>query len=275
MGMREKLGRDEARLFFEQEHLEEAYFAIGSGEVALHSSKSPNKETPNEDAAGIVAAGPGRAVLAVADGLGGAPGGRDAASIAINCIAHAAQKSIREGYELRYGILNGFETANEEVLALGVGAATTLTVVEVDGAWVRPFHVGDSFMLITGQRGKVKTQTIPHSPTGYAVESGLLDEKEAMHHEERHVISNVIGSSEMHIDVGSPFELARRDTLVLASDGLSDNLHMPEIVELVRKGSIERAATEMARLAHQRMVLDNGKDPSKPDDMTFLIFRRR
>lgn len=275
MGVREKLGRDEARLFFEQEHLDDALFSVGSGEVALHSSRSPNKETPNEDAAGIVCAGPDRAVLAVADGLGGAPSGRHAASIAINCIAHAAQKSLREGHELRYGILNGFEAANEEVLALGVGAATTLTVVEVDGSTVRPFHVGDSFMLITGQRGRVKTQTIPHSPTGYAVESGFLDEKEAMHHEERHVISNVIGSTEMHIDVGSPFELAPRDTLVLASDGLSDNLHMPEIVELVRKGPVDAAAAAMARLAHQRMVLDNGEDPSKPDDLTFLIFRLR
>ena len=97
-------------------------------------------------------------------------------------------------------------------VADGVGAATTLTVVEIEGESVRPFHVGDSFMLITGQRGKVKSRTIPHSPTGYAVASGLLDEKEALHHDERHVISNVIGSAEMRIDVGSPIELAPKDT---------------------------------------------------------------
>lgn len=275
MGLREKLANEGARLFFEQEHLDDAEFSVGGGIVALHSSRSPGKDSPNEDAAGIVAAGADRAVLAVADGLGGAPAGRQASAIAIHCIARAVEGALRDGHELRYGILNGFEAANEEVLALGVGAATTLMVVEIDGAAVRPFHVGDSFMLVTGQRGKVKSQTIPHSPTGYAVAAGLLDEKQALHHEERHVISNVIGSAEMRIDVGSPIELAPNDTLVLASDGLSDNLLTPEIVELVRKGPLEKASRAMARRAEKRMELDDGNAPSKPDDLTFLIFRLR
>lgn len=275
MGVKEELGPEQARLFFEQEHLEDALFSVGSGVIALHSSRSPAKDTPNEDAAGIVATGPDSAVLAVADGVGGAPAGRQASSIAINCIASATRQALREGHELRYGILNGFEAANAEILALGVGAATTLAIVEIADSTVRAFHVGDSFMLITGQRGKIKSQTIPHSPTGYAIESGLLDEKDAMHHEERHVISNVIGSTEMRIDVGSPVELAPKDTLVLASDGLSDNLLTPEIVEVVRKGPVDEAATAMSRLARQRMELDDGNAPSKPDDLTFLVFRLR
>lgn len=73
MGLRETLARDEARLFFEQEQLDDAVFDVGDGIVALHSSKSPMKDTPNEDAAGIISVGSDRAVLAVADGLGGAP----------------------------------------------------------------------------------------------------------------------------------------------------------------------------------------------------------
>jgi serine/threonine protein phosphatase PrpC len=273
MGVTGKLGPDEARLFLEQEHLDGALVRVGSGEIAIHSSKSPAKDTPNEDAAAIVAAGRGSAVIAVADGVGGAPAGREAAAIAVNCIAIATHEALREGHDLRFGILNGFESANEQVLALGVGAATTLAVVEIADSTVRPFHVGDSFMLITGQRGKVKSQTIPHSPTGYAIESGLLDEKDAMHHEERHVISNVIGSAEMRIDVGSPVELAPNDTLVLASDGLSDNLLTSEIVEHVRKGPLAKSATAMSGLARQRMELAVGDAPSKPDDLTFLIFR--
>lgn len=275
MGLREELKKNEARLFFEQESLDDAVFTIGGGIVALHSSKSPGKSSPNEDAAGIVSAGTDVAVLAVADGLGGAPAGRQASSIAINAVAHGAQDALKNGRELRYGIMNGFEAANEEVLALGVGAATTLTVVEIDGASVRPFHVGDSFMLVTGQRGKIKSQTIPHSPIGYAVESGLLAEEDAIHHEERHVISNVIGSTEMHIDVGSPIELSPKDTLVLATDGLSDNLLTPEIVGLVRKGPLEKASRAMAVRALERMELGDGDAPSKPDDLTFLIFRLR
>ena len=94
-----------------------------------------------------------------------------------------------------------------------------------------------------------------------------------MHHEERHVISNVIGSTDMHIDVGSAVELSPRDTLLLASDGLSDNLHMPEIVECIRKGSLESVAEDLARRARERMEGARDGEPCKPDDMTFVIFR--
>jgi serine/threonine protein phosphatase PrpC len=77
----------------------------------------------------------------------------------------------------------------------------------------------------------------------------------------------------MRIDVGLPVELARRDTLLLASDGLSDNLHMDEIVATVRKGPLRETTRQLARRALDRM--EGGKDgePSKPDDLTFVVFR--
>ena len=74
-----------------------------------------------------------------------------------------------------------------------------------------------------------------------------------MHHEERHVVSNAIGSSEMHIDVGPPVRLAARDTVLLASDGLFDNLLMKEIVAIVRKGPLERVVRDLADGALARM----------------------
>ena len=41
------------------------------GEVAVYTARSPAKNTDNEDAAGLIPVADGRAVLAVADGLGG------------------------------------------------------------------------------------------------------------------------------------------------------------------------------------------------------------
>ena len=116
-------------------------------------------------------------------------------------------------------------------------------------------------------------QSIPHSPVGYAVEAGLLDETDAMHHEQRHVISNVIGSVDMHIEVGSAIELAPRDTLLVASDGLSDNLHMPEIVECIRKGSLDSITEQLSMRARRRMEGSDDDEPCKPDDLTFAVFR--
>jgi serine/threonine protein phosphatase PrpC len=261
-------------MFSAEERLEGVVLGVAGGEVAVFSSRSPARSTPNEDAAGVVTVARDRAVLAVADGLGGAPAGQQASEIAVTCLIEAVRQSMVEGQEnTRVGILNGFETAHERVLDLGVGAATTLTAAEISGPSVRVYHVGDSLALVTGQRGRTRFQTLPHSPVGYGVESGLLDERDAMHHDERHLVSNVIGSSDLRIDVGLPFRLARRDTLVLASDGLSDNLHTEEIVETVRKGPLRLAADRLARRACERMEGRTADEPSKPDDLTFLIFR--
>ena len=176
---------------------------------------------------------------------------------------------------MRVGILNGIERANRAVVDLGVGAATTLAIVEMQNAQVRSYHVGDSLTLIVGGRGKIKLQTVPHSPVGFAVEAGLLDEAEAMHHEDRHLVSNVIGTPDMRIEVGPTLELALHDSVLLASDGLCDNLHIDEIVARLRKGPLKHAAHRLAADTRKRMLNPADGQPSKPDDVTFVAFRRR
>ena len=81
----------------------------------------------------------------------------------------------------------------------------------------------------------------------------LLDEEDAIHHDDRHVVSNVIGSSEMKIEIGTSVELAPRDTVLVASDGVFDNLHVAETVEYIRKGRLTDAADRLATYARSRM----------------------
>src|SRR3954452_18273411 len=102
---------------------------------------------------------------------------------------------------------------------------------------------------MTGQGWKMKVITVTQYPIGYAVEAGLMKEEEAIHHEARHVISNVIGSDQMRIEIGPPIEMAPRDTLLLASDGLFDNLLPDEIVEAVRRGPLDVAISELVQTA--------------------------
>ena len=105
------------------------------------------------------------------------------------------------------------------------------------------------------------------------VEAGLLDESEAIHHEDRHVVSNVLGSPNMHIEVGSVLHLKLRDTVLLASDGIFDNLHVAEIVELIRKGPLSHVDTELAIATRSRMNGEEAHHPCKPDKKTYLLFR--
>ena len=72
---------------------------------------------------------------------------------------------------------------------------------------------------------------------------------------------------------GGSFDPVAHRIFVLASDGVSDNLLASEIVELVRKGPLARAAKELATKTRQRMIDPAPGKPSKPDDLTFLVFR--
>jgi len=264
---------DDAKLYFERDMDGAEAFSIGSGAAAAFTRRSPEKQTPNEDAAALIPFDADSCVLVVADGVGGVRGGEHASRLAVEALwselAHAAQN----GTALRTAILDAIEAANDAVVGLAVGAATTLSAVEIHSDSVRAYHVGDSMVLVVGGQGRIKLQTISHSPVGFAVEAGMLDEAEAMLHEDRHLVSNVLGTPSMRIDIGSALRLAQRDTVVLASDGLSDNLHSEEIIEFARKGPVEKAVARLAEAARRRMVCSTESLPSKPDDLTLVIYR--
>ena len=73
--------------------------------------------------------------------------------------------------------------------------------------------------------------------------------------------------------LGPTLELSARDTLLLASDGLFDNLYVDEIVERVRRGPLEAAGRRLAEECARRMSREREGRPSKPDDVTFLVYR--
>jgi serine/threonine protein phosphatase PrpC len=260
-------------LYVGQPMEEVALHRIGGGTAAAFSSGCPGRAGANEDAAALIPLDEGSAVLAVADGLGSTPLADHAASLAVRSLVEALLPAERERSVLRTAILNGIERASQAVARLGAGAATTLTVAEIQENAVRPYHVGDSLLLLVGQRGRVKFQSVAHSPVGFAFESGLLEESEAMHHEDRHLVSNVLGARDMRIEMGPVLHLAARDTLLLASDGLSDNLRQGEIVDLARKAPLAEAARRLVAEARRRMTAPTPGDPSKPDDLTLILFR--
>jgi PPM family protein phosphatase len=266
-------------MYFPREDMTEGRMIPFAGGIAgVFSARSPDKTSDSEDAAVLIPFGDQKdecGVLAIADGMGGQPAGALAASLAVQAMHDSVRQAdpVTES-SLREAILTGFEEANRVVNAIGVGAATTLIVVEIQPDSIRPYHAGDSLIILLGQRGKIKLQTVSHSPVGYAVEAGLLKPDEAMHHEDRHIVSNMVGSSGMRIEIGPMLELSPRDTLIVASDGLFDNLHTEEILELARKGPIEEVVQNLAMECRNRMNEPKEGQPSKPDDLTFIVYRK-
>jgi len=263
---------ENARVYIERDMREIELFPFGAGQVAVFSMSSPATTGTNEDAAALIPFGAAGGVLVVADGAGGLRGGAKASSATVNELRTALERAADARSNPREAILEGIETAGRKVMDLNIGAATTVAVVELNGERMRPYHVGDSQILVRGRLGDLKLLTVAHSPVGYAVQMGLLDEEEALRHEDRHLLFNVVGLQDMTIEMGMEVELEQGDTVLVACDGLFDNLKVAEIADLLARplGDASKALIEHCL---ERMGTPATERPSKPDDLTVIVYR--
>lgn len=240
----------------------------GVESLVVYSARSPTKETDNEDSALAMRLTKRRAVLAVADGVGGQPDGDQASAAALEGLSEVVAREVKAGNSLAGSIISGLDRANESVLALGNGGATTLAAVALEKGRMRAFHVGDSGVLVFNGRGELKLETMAHAPVAYGVAAGMIGPDEAMTHTDRHFVSNVVGDEEMHTSVSFPLDLEPDDVVLIASDGLYDNITIPEIVTEVRRGELE-ASIEKLTARCRRAMTEGGH----PDDLTLVAFR--
>lgn len=244
---------------------------LAHGEVVCFSNRSPSKDTPNEDALGVIPVNEETTVLVVADGLGGMPAGEQASQIVIECLIESLENT---DISIREAILNGIDNANQEIMDLKTGAGTTVSIAELSGNKLRTYHAGDSLILLTTSHGNIKYQTLSHSPIGYALICGAINAENAMRHPERNLISNYVGCADMHINIGPIIELAPLDTLILSSDGLSDNLYEDEICEYIRKGPMLEGINELITQCQENMEKALPDRRCHPDDLTLISFRQ-
>ncbi len=243
-------------------------------EVCGYSRLCPGKRSSNEDAAAVLSIDDQTLVLILADGCGGKRGGQLASQALIRSLARSLRSNNVAPNRLRERILAGIEEANQEILSWKMGAACTAAVVEIHGSTARSYYIGDSKILIASPRARVRFESICHSPVGYAVASGLLSNQQAIHREDRNIVSNVVGCRNMRIEMGPAIELRRGDQILLASDGLDDNLLDREILKRMQTGSLKERVSKLAKLARHRMLHPSELGPSKPDDLTILLARR-
>lgn len=261
------------RMWFGEEQRQSLEACPPDGVCLFYTARDGRKQTSNEDAALIAGTVNAATILAVADGVGGQPDGEVASRICLETLAETLRAPEAEGVALRELVLASFEEANRRLLTGGSGRAATLVVATIENRELRCYWVGDSGILVFSARGATRMQNIAHSPVGYALDSGWLDEREAMLHAERHLVSNVIGTADMHVSISSPIRLRLQDSVVLASDGLFDNLYVAEIIATMRRGRLSRVLREVVALCQRRMRHPLPGEPGKSDDLTILAFR--
>ena len=242
---------------------------LSCGQAVVFTRPHAGRPHDNEDALGIFQFGPGRAWLAVADGVGGLPRGREAATRVIEMLGEPRSQDNDAVIETR------IQRANQALLEQLPGAATTVSVAEISQNSLTSYHAGDSAALMVGQRTRIKLKTQCHSPVGIAEANGILDEKQALFHPRRHLLNNMVGDPALWLEKTGPLELAPRDTVLVASDGLWDNLFVSEVIEAIRVGSLLQAAQLLADTVITRMSTPVAGIPSKPDDVSFILYRPR
>ena len=190
----------------------------------------------NQDAALAERLPGGLDLLAVADGVGGLPGGEVASRTAIDALA-ASLRAAGIGEPPEAELLRAFGDANDAVRAGQRGdlarMATTLVAALARGgeAWVA--NLGDSrAYLVAG--GEARQLTLDHSWVEEAIRAGDLAPDDPLAALNRHVITRAVGlDAEVGADVFGPIALPTGGVLLLCTDGLHGVLDDRAIADLV------------------------------------------
>lgn len=231
-------------------------------EIAVRTDpgRDPDKQV-NEDASTHVETKHGLLAV-VCDGMGGHAGGKEASELAIRTIVEvveAAPMATPAGVALKRAI----EEANARVWAMPTaeagyrpGSTVVALLIHADGAEVA--HVGDSRVYLV-HAGAIAQVTRDHSMVQEMVDRKIIRAEDAAKHPDANKILRALGiAKEVEVDLrAEPVAYVTGDTFVLCSDGLSDLVEPPEILEIAGGNPPAQAAPQLVDLANARGGHDN------------------
>ncbi len=199
-------------------------------------------------------------LFAVADGMGGHAAGEVASNLAISTLF--TEYYTGEWIDPKTTLAAAIKAANRAVFEMAEanaamsGMGTTLVAALYQPQQGLIVNIGDSRAYLF-RSGKITQMTKDHSWVAEQVNSGILTEKEAAHHPFRNVITRSLGN-EAHVEPDF-FQLPPQpgDTLLLCSDGLSNQVADKEISDILRAYPLDEAADRLLELALERGAPDN------------------
>lgn len=202
-------------------------------------------------------------LFAVADGMGGAAGGEEASRTAV-----AALRATFRADPTADGLADGVREANRAVWEKARqrpdlrGMGTTMTAVALvdhgeEGEVLAIVNVGDSRVYLL-RDGELEQVTDDHSVPEELRRAGRLTPEEAAVHPQRNVLTRALGiEPEVEVDC-YPIIPYRGDRLILASDGLFNEVDHDGIASVARRRKDpQEAADELVRLANEGGGNDN------------------
>jgi len=197
-------------------------------------------------------------LVAVADGMGGHPGGEIASTVAISLIQAAftgqsldeLQAAVRAANRAIWDRASG----NAELEGMGTTICAAGLVEDGELAIV---NVGDSRFYVL-RNGSLTQLTQDHSVTAEAVRRGELSEQEALNHPHRGVLTRALGVAP-DVELDSAIQpTVEGDRLLLCTDGLFNEVPSDEIASLMAETEdIQATADGLVELALSRGGRDN------------------
>ncbi|MGL5086558.1 MAG: Stp1/IreP family PP2C-type Ser/Thr phosphatase [Clostridium sp.] len=198
----------------------------------------------------------------VADGMGGHNAGEVASKMATEKIVSYIEENFNDENKeeiLKKAVLYankevyGFSHKEEEYTGMG----TTLTACLITNEKIQVANVGDSscFGII---KNKIEKITKDHSLVQELLDLGTINEEQASKHPQKNVITRAIGTKNwVDIDVFN-IEFGKFETLMLCSDGLSNEVNKDEILSVIKESdNFDTACEKLVDIAKSRGGRDN------------------
>jgi serine/threonine protein phosphatase PrpC len=207
----------------------------------------------------------------VADGVGGAAAGSDAARLAAETVVKYVSSSVRalhmfarkEPEDLHIALKEAALQAHDAVRAEAASRpaqarmATTLTLMVAAWPWMNVVQVGDSRCYVL-QEGKLRLVTRDQTVAQMLVDEGTMKESQLKSSPLHNVLASAIGADEATPVVTRVDVTTRSTVILLCSDGLTKHVKDDEIREhLVRMTSSEQVCNDLLELALSRGGSDN------------------
>ena len=209
---------------------------------------------------GRIEVGDRGALLAVADGLGGAEAGELASALVVSSLTsalEAADERRDSQGKLAGAVKDAHDTVWGEASARSIKMGATLTALYVRGTAAYVAEVGDSRAYLI-RAGRMTQLTKDQSYVQMLVDSGVVRADDAESLPFRNVILQAMGHQPRLAVALGRLELRRRDCLLLCSDGLSNELSDGEVRALVLGSpDLVLATDRLVELANGRGGRDN------------------
>ncbi len=201
-------------------------------------------------------------LFAVADGMGGHAGGEVAARLAVDALAAAFGRQptgsgLSQAVTEANSVVWRHSQDNPELRGMGT-TLTAVALVNEDGQDVLALvNVGDS-RSYRFHEGELTQITTDHSLAEEMVRTGELTTAEAAVHPHRHILTRALGvSSDVAVDLWR-IQPVRGDRFLLCSDGLTNELELSQISEVLASvGDPHRAADLLVQAARTHGGSDN------------------